>query len=183
MRRTQSVLFFSLMALVALPAIASTASAQGAARVGPFDPRSGRFSSVVTADPVRPPDTVAVSRDKVWAALIQVYADLGVPLTVADTESHVIGALRVVQRKPIGGQRLSRLLECGESAYGPNAERYTVQLTSLSAVQALGAKMTTIDTRVGATATANGQSAGVACASSGVLEEKVTAMLRKALGL
>jgi hypothetical protein len=183
MRRTQSLLSLGVTIFLALVAMTTTASAQGAARVGPFDPRSGRFGGVINTDAARPPDTLAVSSDKVWAALIQVYADLGIPLTVADTESHVIGALRVVHRKPIGGQRLSRLLECGESAYGPNAERYSVQLTSLSAVQAVGAKMTTIDTRVGATATANGQSAGVACASSGVLEEKVTAMLRKALGL
>ncbi len=171
------------MAVLALPALGSASSAQGVARVGPFDPRAGRFSTVISSDAARAPDTLAVSSDKVWAALIQVYADLGIPLTVADTENHVLGALRVVQRKPVGGVRLSRLLECGESAYGPNAERYTVQFTALTAMQSVGEKRTAIDTRVVGTATATGSSAGVACASSGVLEEKLTAMLRSVLGV
>jgi hypothetical protein len=183
MRRIKSKLSSALVAVVALSALPVAASAQGASQVGPFDPRAGKFSTVISAEPARTPDTVAVSSDKVWAVLIQVYADLGIPLTIADTQSHVIGALRVVQRKPIGGQRLSRLLECGQSAYGPNAERYTVQLTALTGVQSIGEKGSTIDTRVGGFASPNGINSSVTCASSGVLEETVTAMVRRALGL
>jgi hypothetical protein len=183
MRHKESVLSLGLMVLLALPATTISASAQGVARAGPFDPRAGKFSSVISSEATREPDTLAVSSDKVWAALIQVYADLGIPLTVADTQSHVIGALRVVQRKPVGGDRLSRLLECGMSSYGLNADRYTVQLTALTAVQSVGERLTAIDTRVGGSASPNGINSNVACASSGVLEEKVTSMLRKALGL
>jgi len=183
MRRIKSKLTFTIGMFVALSASPIAASAQGAAQVGPFDPRAGKFSTVIAAEPARVPDTVAVSSDKVWAVLIQVYADLGIPLTVADTQSHVIGALRVVQRKPVGGQRLSRLLECGESSYGPNAERYTVQLTALTNVQSVGDKVSTIDTRVGGIASPNGINSSVKCASSGVLEGTVTSMVRKALGL
>ena len=171
-----------LLMLMAMSALATSASAQGAARVGPFDPRAGRFSSVISSDPARAPDTLAVKSELVWAALIQVYGDLGIPLTVADTQNHVIGALRVAQNKPVGGQRLSRLLECGMSSYGPNADRYSVQLTALSSVQSLGEKVTVIDTRVSGIASPNGVNSPVGCASSGVLEERMTAMVKKALG-
>jgi hypothetical protein len=171
------------MVSMAVSAMTATASAQGgASRVGPFDPRAGKFSSVIAPEPARTPDTVAVSSDKVWIALIQVYADLGIPLSVADTANHVIGALRVTQRKPVGGQPLSRLLECGMNSYGANADRYTVQLTALSSVQSLGQRLTVIDTRVSGSASPNGINSTVACASSGVLEEKMTSMVRKALG-
>ncbi|MES2178106.1 MAG: hypothetical protein V4550_09600 [Gemmatimonadota bacterium] len=163
--------------------IAPSAAAQGAARAGPFDPKSGRFATALPSEPARAPDTLSATSDKVWAALGQVYAELGVPLSVVDSSSHVIGAVRVTQRRPVGGDRLSRLLECGSGAYGPNAERYTVQLTLLTAIQPLGDKATIVDTRAGGQASPNGLSSTVGCASSGVLEEKIAGMLRKALGL
>jgi hypothetical protein len=182
-QRTEKLQSLGLMVLMAVTAMTGTASAQGgAARVGPFDPRAGRFGSVIAPEPARAPDTVSVSSDKVWAALIQVYADLGIPLTVADTQNHVIGALRVTQHKPVGGQPLSRLLECGMSSFGQNADRYTVQLTALSSVQPVGERLTVIDTRVSGSASPNGINSTVACASSGALEEKMTSMVRKALG-
>lgn len=182
MRRRKSVVSLALMVLLGHPVVA-VAFAQGTVGIGPFDPRAGKFSTFISGESARAPDTIAVSSDKVWAALIQVYGELGVALTVADTQSHVLGALRLVQRKPVGGRPLSRLLECGESAYGPNADRYTVQLTALTAVESLGAKLTAIDTRVSGSAAGNGASTSVACSSSGALEERVATMVRKALGL
>jgi hypothetical protein len=179
-RKLQSL---GLAVLLAMSVTTVPAFAQGGARVGPFDPRAGKFSTVIAAEPARAPDTLAVASDRVWAALIQVYGELGIPLTVADTQSRVIGALRVAQRKSIGGQQLSRLLECGMSSYGPNADRYAVQLTALSSVESVGGKLTTVETRVGGSASPNGINSTVACASSGVLEEKVSSMVRKALGL
>lgn len=181
MRITRAHCFFGITAMLSM-AMALPAAAQGAARAGPFDPRSGKFGGVISSEAARAPDTVAVSSDRVWSALSQVYSQLGIQLSVADTESHVIGALRVVQRRPVAGERLSRLLECGTGPYGANAERYTVQLTVLTSLQSIGDKLSTIDTRVAGTAAPNGLNSTVACASSGVLEEKVTELVRKALG-
>ena len=183
MRCMRSPSVFALLTTLALAACALSASAQGVARVGPFDPRSGKFSGVIASEPARPPDTVAVSIGKAWTALAQVYDQLGIKLSVADREGHVIGVLRGMQHRPIAGNQLSRLLECGSGPYGPNAERYTVHLTMLSYISAVNDTLSAIDTRVGGTASPNGVSATVVCASSGVLEEKVAALLRKALGL
>src|SRR3954468_6756644 len=128
----------------ALLASALPAAAQGAARAGPFDPQSGRFASAIPSEPPRAPDTVSASPAKVWVAINQAYVELGIPVTVVDTETKVVGALRATQRRLVAGERLSRILECGSGAYGPNADRYTVQLTSLSSVSAAGDK-TVID--------------------------------------
>ncbi|MEP6618711.1 MAG: hypothetical protein ABJE47_05335 [bacterium] len=168
-------------ALTGTSASASTAQSTSAGSA-PFDPKSGRYAGSLTNGPARAPDTLAVSSDKAWAALNQVYSQLGLSLSVVDTQTHVIGVLRGVQRRPVGGERLSRLLECGAGVYGPNADRYTVQLTALSYVQPTGNQGAVLDTRVSGSAAANGVNSAVNCASSGRLEELVYEMLRKALG-
>lgn len=169
------------LALLLLLAAAPAASAQSG-NYGTYDPRTGRFGAAFPSDPGRPADTLAVSQQAVWLALSTVYQKLGIPLSVVDTGSHVLGALRVTQRRPVGGERLSRLLECGTGSFGPNAERYTVQLTVLSSVQALPDGRTTVDTRVAGTASPNGLNSSVSCASTGVLEDRITAELRASPG-
>jgi hypothetical protein len=180
MRRTGSPAAVSLVLVLALLATTVPAVAQLPNPDGPFDPRSGRFAM---GDPARGPDTLAVSSDKAWAALNQVYSQLGISLTVVDTQMRVIGSLRGLQRRPVAGERLSRVVECGTGQYGPNADRYSVQLTVLTHVRAINDKQSVIDSRVGGNASPNGLSSTVNCASTGVLEEKVVDMLKKALGL
>ncbi len=151
--------------------------------VSPFDSGDGCFAlSLAAYEPARVPDTLAAPAAKVWNALNQVYGELGVPVTVVDTETRVVGAIRATQRRPVGGERLSRILECGSGPYGPNAEHYTVQLTVLSAVQSVGDK-TTIDTRVGGSASPNGLNSSVNCGSTGALEEKILGAVKKQLGM
>jgi hypothetical protein len=173
----------TLLALIAsFTATAIPAAAQGSARAGPFDPRSGRFATSLPNEGSRTPDTVAAPLEKVWAAINKAYGELGIPVTVVDTELKVVGALRAPQRRPLAGARLSSILECGTGPYGPNAERYSVQLTSLSAVASVGDR-TIIDTRVGGSAAPNGLNSSVSCGSTGVLEEKVLEAVRKQLGM
>jgi hypothetical protein len=95
----------------------------------------------------------------------------------------VLGALRVPIRRAIGGQRLSLLLECGTGNYGPNAERYAVQLTLLAMVRVVDSTHTELQTRVEGNASPNGLSTTVRCASTGRLEEMFIALVRKQLGL
>lgn len=170
-------------ALLLVSASAARATAQGGTRSGPFDLRTGRFGSAVSPDPARPADSLAVPSARAWTALGQVYEGLGIKLTVIDTEAHVVGVLRGVQRRPVGDLRLSRVLECGSGQYGPNAERYTVQLTALSQVIALTDTTVAVDTRVGGVAAQNGVNSSVGCASTGELEERIIALLKKKLGL
>jgi len=112
-----------------------------------------------------------------------VFEAIGVPLSVVDSGTKVMGALRVPVRRPIGGQRLSLLLECGTGSYGPNAERYSVQLTLLAAVRAVDAGHAEVQTRVEGNASPNGLSTVVKCMSTGRLEDRFTEQLKKELGL
>lgn len=168
-----------LLALAAAPASAQRAGESGWA----IDIKSGRYGTVFSAEPARAPDTVATTDAHVFAVLPKVFEAIGVPLSVVDTSSKVMGALRVPVRRPIGGQRLSLLLECGTGSYGPNAERYTVQLTLLAAVHAVDAAHTEVQTRVEGNASPNGLSTVVKCMSTGRLEDRFAEQLRKELGL
>lgn len=84
-------------------------------------------------------------------------------------------------RRPIAGQRLSLLLECGTGSFGPNAERYSVQLTLVARAKAIDSTRTEVTTRVRGDASPNGLSTSVNCASSGRLEEQFAELLRKEL--
>lgn len=160
------------------------ASAQRAGESGwAIDIKSGRFGTVFSTEPAHPPDTVATTEAHVFAVLPAVFEAMGVPLSVVDSTSKVMGALRVPVRRPIGGQRLSLLLECGTGSYGPNAERYTVQLTLLAAVHAVDAGHTEVHTRVEGSASPNGLSTVVKCMSTGRLEDRFAEQLKKELGL
>ena len=161
------------------PAAAQRAGENG----GAIDLKSGRFANVFSTEPARAPDTLATTDAQVFAVLPKVFEAIGVPLSVVDTSSKVMGALRVPVRRPIGGQRLSLLLECGTGSYGPNAERYTVQITLLAAVRAVDAGHTEVQTRVEGNASPNGLSTVVKCMSTGRLEDRFTELLKKELGL
>jgi hypothetical protein len=176
---TIPALFLVVLGGAARPAAAQRAGESG----GAIDAKSGRFASIVAGEPARAPDTVAVSDARAFAALPAVFEALPVPLSVVDSSSKVMGALRVLVRRPIGGQRLSLLLECGTGNYGPNAERYTVQLTLLAFVRPVDATHSEVQTRVEGTASPNGLSTTVRCSSTGRLEERFAELLRKELGL
>ena len=169
---------FLLAAVVAAPA----AHAQRAGEAsGLFDPKSGRFGSSVGDESGRVPDTLAVPAARVWALLPAVYEEIGVPLSVVDSTNLYLGAVRVTTRRPVAGLRLSMIIECGTGNYGPNAERYTVQLTVLTGVHSIDAGHTSIESRVMGNASPNGLSGSVRCGSNGMLEEKILSVLRDKL--
>ena len=168
--------------------IAAAILALGAARVegqragesgGAIDSKSGRFLTEFAGVPARAPDTLAVNDARVFAALPAVFTALAVPLTVVDSSAKAMGAVRVLVRRPIAGQRLSLLLECGTGSYGPNAERYSVQLTLVARAKAIDSTHTEVLTMVRGDAAPNGLSTSVNCASSGRLEERFAELLRK----
>lgn len=146
---------------------------------GAIDARSGRFLNEFTGVPARAPDTLAVSDARVFAALPAVFSALAVPLTVVDSSAKAMGAVRVLVRRPIAGDRLSLLLECGTGAYGSNAEHYSVKLTLLARARAIDSTHTEVLTMVRGDAAPNGVSTSVSCASSGRLEDRFAELLRK----
>ena len=167
-------------AVVALGAVQARGQRTGETG-GALDARTGRFMTEFDRSPARAPDTLTASDDRVFAALPAVFIALKVPLTSVDSSAKAMGAVRVLVRRPISGQRLSLLLECGTGNFGPNAERYSVQLTLVSRAKALDATHTEVQTMVRGDASPNGLSTSVSCASTGRLEEEFAALLKKEL--
>jgi hypothetical protein len=157
-----------------------TAMPAGAQELGPFDPKTGLYGTIVQSGATRHPDTLTATSSKVWNNLIKIYSDFGVNLTVADTTRSVLGAVRIAQRRPVDGKRFSLLLECGSSTYGENADKYAVKLTWLTHLQEVGGGKTVVEMRVGGDASPLGSNSTVHCESTGKLEELVADALRKA---
>jgi len=66
--------------------------------------------------------------DRVWPALLEVYDELGIPLTGADADQRILET-REVRVSRIGRRRMSRWVDCGSTFTGPLADSYDVHLT------------------------------------------------------
>jgi hypothetical protein len=138
-----------------------------------FDARSGRFTVGAGGGGERPTDVLLVNEDRAWELLSKAYESLGLTPTYSDPTKKVIGVQNLVTHKPVGGERLSRLLDCGVDVTGPNADYYEVHLTVMSGVQATDSGGSKVTTRVAAWAAPNGLSSSVRCASTGRIEERI----------
>lgn len=170
-------------ALVAALVLVATACASSQQTPDPmiqytgFDAKSGRFTVGAGGAGVRPADPLLMDVDRAWALLPKAYESLGLPLTLSDPAAKVLGMQNVVIHKPIGGERLSRLLDCGVDVNGPNADYYEVHLTVVSGLEKTDSAGSLLRTRVAAWAAPTGLSSSVRCASTGRLEERIaTAM-------
>jgi hypothetical protein len=174
---------WKLLVLVGTAAVVVSAPmrAQDGRPTGTFDLKSGRFGRNF-GEAQRPPDSLAIPSSRLWAALPAVYSALDIPLSVADTGSRVIGAMYLSRRRPIGGERLSRLLSCGDSSFGPNADHYEVQLTALSLVTPIDSAHSALTIAVNGVALANGNSQRIACNTTGRLERRMLEELKKLTG-
>jgi hypothetical protein len=142
----------------------------GGATLGPVAAQAGiaaRFKS--------PPDSV-------FAALQDVYKELGVPLTLVDPAGRAIGNQSFRTRRRLGNAPMQNYLDCGGSGGQPNAETYDISLSLVSYVQVEGAESTLI-TRI--TASGNDPSLGrgnaMACSTTGELEKRIETATRAKL--
>lgn len=104
-----------------------------------------------------PPDLVTatlevpVSADVAWSTLKAVYQELKIPTPEVSESSKTLRNLRFVVSRRLGGQRLSRYLDCGRSATGPNANTHRLELEIASRVVSLGEGKSRIDTEIAGT--------------------------------
>ena len=79
---------------------------------------------------------IAASPDAVWEALVQVYGTLGIEIAGADPTTRFLNNPDFVVSRRLGGERLSRYLECGSGTIGGGADRMRVHMNILSQVEA-----------------------------------------------
>lgn len=131
------------------------------------------------AAPLALADNLIMPADVAWTRLPQAFAAAGLEGAVPlESERTLAAGPRRISRR-LGGQRLSRYLNCGESLSAPNADTHSVMLTVSSRLVANG-PATRLETLVQATATPQvSGGAMVACSSTGVLENRIAAEMRR----
>ncbi len=124
---------------------------------------------------------VAAPPERVFRALSAVYEDLGLKTTTLDTQARRIGVENGRIRRQLGGQRLSRYIECGDRLGSRVAETDEITFTLLTQVSAAG-QNSTLHTLVSATARPIGTSGNaITCATTGALEDRIVAQVREAV--
>lgn len=152
-----------------------TVHVAGAGTVGQASAASVRVTSAndVAAD------TIAAPLDSVWKALPAVYNALGIEVNLLDPQLRTIGTSGTKLYRRLGQTALRRLLDCGSTQLGPNADSYEVLLAATSTARKVDSTTTILVTNVQATARpmqfASGESI---CRTRGELEKQVALLIR-----
>jgi len=112
---------------------------------------------------------------RAYDAIKGAFDDLKVPLDVNDGSGAVVGNKNIHALVSFAGFRLSRIVNCGSSPIGQNADSFKVSLVLLALLDSTDAKHTKV--RVGfvggAEPIAGALRQGVQCGSTGLLEAKL----------
>ena len=119
-----------------------------------------------------------------WDALVQVYGNLGIEIAGLDNGTRVITNPDLTVSRRIGGERLSRYLDCGSGSIGGAADTYRIKMNILSHVEANPDGKSTVHTTIQAVAnnpegTSNTR---IPCASTHQLEHRIAAAVAELLG-
>lgn len=128
--------------------------------------------------------TVQGQPDIAFAALRTVYAELKIPVEIADSSQGLLSAIRFRSSGSLGGERFSTYLRCGVGLEGDNADSWALHIAIATFLTATGDGRTRVGTGFIAAARSN---TGVAkepilCASTGELEARIARMLAGRLG-
>lgn len=162
------------------PSIPASAGANRPERIDIEMPTAGGNVTTQSVDIVRrgtvTSEALALPVAQAWPLLLEIYADLKLPMETVDAESYVVGInnRRVSQ---INGKRVRSYFDCGLSYVTGGRDIYVVARTQLSAHPSGG---TLARTQVEAYAKSNESSGGVRCSSTGALETLIAERLQRA---
>lgn len=118
----------------------------------------------------------------VWQALMATYNQLEIPVTDIAADRHRLES-RGVRVSTVGGQRMSRYLDCGSSVTGDRADNWVVSISLVSSVTAVedGGSLLRID--LDAAANPRVASGGaVHCTSRSTMEARILDEVGKRVG-
>lgn len=169
-------------ALLLLPLLACGCATTGQTEVQRGDPGTGIYESTgtttvrVSGDLAPTSREIPASADRVWSVLPAVFQEIGVPVEVHVPDTRQIGNQRVRQAR-VAGEPLSTFLRCANEGSGPGSvERLRYQMSVLVSLIPQANGRTHLSTQVTGSATrVEGSSQGaIQCASTGLLEERIT---------
>lgn len=131
--------------------------------------------------PADPVVVLAAGREEAWLALKEALAELAVPIAFEDQSAGEIGHQRARLFRRLGKQPLSSYLSCGSGSTGPNADSYAVHLTFVAFLRPAGEQAVAVMPLLTAYAVdvAGGRNDPVMCTSTGRLESRIGALLRR----
>ena len=148
-----------------------------------IDAPGGRFDLLLTRDAFLSSDTLTLTPKRAWPALVQTYAEFGVPLQGADASRYMIATQYFHAHSNFAGERLSRWIECGSTMTGEIATSYeiTLRLGTLLDTSVVG--RTIVRTVLSASAIAPGSgTTPVQCTTRGSFEKRITALVASKSG-
>jgi hypothetical protein len=118
---------------------------------------------------------ITAEPDAVFAALDEVYAEMGIPVTMRDHATRTLGNNRFSATRRMAGGRMTEYMDCGTNRGLPNAESYTVRMDIRSTVAPDGEGASTLSTIIQASARANDGTATqpIVCRTLTKLEERI----------
>lgn len=124
-------------------------------------------------------DTIYAGVDKIWAALPFVYTALSIPLTTADTQTLRFGNEGMKIRRRLGETSLIKLLDCGRTQIGQNADSYDIVMSVVTTLRRHDANTTVVATAIEATGRPPQFSGSeTRCRTKGELERQIALALR-----
>ena len=123
-------------------------------------------------------DTIHAGVEQVWAALPAIYTALSIPLTTADNKSFRFGNEGMKIRRRLGETSLVKLLDCGRTQIGPNAESYDIVLSVMTTLRRHSEHATIVSTAIDASGKAVQFGSETRCRTTGALEKQIALALR-----
>lgn len=124
-------------------------------------------------------DTIHAGVEKIWEALPAIYTALSIPLTTADNQTLRFGNEGMKIRRRLGETSLIKLLDCGRTQIGQNADSYDILLSVLTTLRRHDAQTTIVSTSVEATGRPpQFSSSDTRCRTTGALERQIVLALR-----
>jgi hypothetical protein len=120
---------------------------------------------------------IAAPADQVWRLLPGVLDSLGIPVNVLDAAKQTIGNSGFNTRVRLKGVPLSRYVDCGNGASGPNADSFQINLQFIVEVQPADAGSSVRTTLQAMGKPLNYAQDYSACSSRGGLESRVADIL------
>jgi len=134
------------------------------------------FSTSEDRDVIEIP--VRAPLDSVWRLLPGIFLELGIEPGTVNQSEHYIANTSFVARRTLGGQHLSRYLECGETLGSKTANQAQVRMSVTVQAVANGSGATLLRSQVQGTAVSDGVvTNAIHCATTGGLEARIARMV------
>lgn len=169
------------LVLAAAVAIGSAAGAQaGAGRVHVKLPA---YRGTIAIDTIMFVTDHEASAAAVWTAASRVFYDAKIATDLRDSVGGVVGTTKYVKSAYLGSFPMAKVLNCGMSITGPNADNFRINIALVAIISQVSATKSKLGIGfVGSGLDMRGNSTdAVVCASTGQYEADVAAKVRKIL--